>query len=129
MKQHRWPGMGLGAIALVTVMLVFASIAAAQKDGVAVSDNDFATFVLVNVELQNVSDEFQAAFNQAGDDPAKRAALEQEVQVKSKDVLAKNNLTAERYREIYKTVNADPELRNKALQQIQQERQKPGKKG
>ena len=127
MKQNRWRRMRLGTIGLVAALLIFGSMAAAQTDGVALSDSDFATFVMVNVELQNVSDEYQAAFGKAGDDPAKRAALEQEVQNKSKDVLAKNNLTAERYREIYKKVDADPGLRTKALQQIQQERQKPSK--
>jgi hypothetical protein len=105
-------------------MLLSGSMAAAQNQGTALSDSDFTTFVIVNVELQKLGDEYQPAFNKAGEDPAKRAALEQEVQEKSKDVLAKNNLTPEGYRQIYKMVNADPALRAKALQLIQEEREK-----
>jgi hypothetical protein len=101
-------------------LFTFGSIAGAAQ----LSENDFRTFVLVNVELQNLSDEYGPAFDRSAGDAAKRAGLEREVQEKTLQVLAKNNLTPEAYRELYKTVNGDAELRAKALQAIQQERQK-----
>lgn len=124
MKEFRFYRMHLQVIVLAAFLLSLSSMAAAQNQGAAISDSDFSTFVMVNVELQNLSDEYQAALNRPGEDPAKRAALEQEVQKKTEDVLAKNNMTPDGYRQIYKSVNSDPELRAKALQLIQQERQK-----
>jgi hypothetical protein len=123
MKNYRRLGVRVYSIVIVGV-LAFGSVAAAQKGEVAVTDGEFATFVTVNVDLQSLSDEYQAAFDKAGEDAAKRAALQREVQEKSRDVLARHNLTAERYREIFEVVNSDPALRTKALQQIQQEREK-----
>lgn len=123
MKEFRRPRMSLPAI-LFAGLFGLNSMVLAQTQGAPLSDSDFTTFVMVNVELQKLSDEYEAAFNRAGEDPGKRAALQQEVEEKTKDVLAKNNLTPDGYRQIYKAVNADPQLRAKALQLIEQERKK-----
>jgi hypothetical protein len=125
MKQFRWYRMRLRTIVLAAFFsLAFGSVAPAQEQAAAPSDGDFTTFVMVNVELQKLAEEYQPVFDKAGGDASKRAALEEELQGKSKEVLTKNNLTPEAYREIFKTVNSDPQLRAKALQMIQQERQK-----
>ncbi len=124
MKRYRWYIMRVHTIALATAMLVFASMAAAQNEGAALSDSDLALFVMINVELQKLAEEYQPALNEAGSDAAKRAALEQEIQKKAEVVLAKNNSTPDGYRQTYQIVNSNPELRAKALQLIQQEREK-----
>jgi hypothetical protein len=111
-------------IVLALCLWVLSCGAAAQDGGTSISEGDFATFVVVNVELQKLADEYQQAFTDAAEDPAKRAALEQQVQEKTKSILAKNNLTPDAYRQIYETVNSDPQLRAKALQWIERERQK-----
>jgi hypothetical protein len=123
MKEFLGGKMPLHVMILVAALLGWSPLAAAQNTAAAVSDSDFATFVMVNVELQKLSDEYQPALNQAGEEAGKRAALEQEMQKKAEEVLAKNNLTPDAYRQIYKTVNSDQELRAKALQMIQQERE------
>ena len=124
MKYFMGRKMTLPTIVLAVCLWGLSSVAAAQETGTYISEGDFASFVVINVELQELADEYQQPFTDAGDDPAKRAELEQEVQEKTKSILAKNNLKPERYREIYRTVNADPQLRDKALQMIEQERQK-----
>jgi hypothetical protein len=116
--------MPLQVVMLAASLLGLSSMAAAQNQNAAVSDSDFGTFVMINVELQKLSEEYQPAFESAGGDAEKRAGLEQEVKRKTADVLAKNNMTPDGYRRIYKAVNSDPELRAKALQLIQQERHK-----
>jgi hypothetical protein len=105
-------------------LFTFGSMAGAQVQAAELSESDFKTFVLVNVELQNLSDQYGPALDGSGDDAAKREGLQKEVQEKTLQVLAKNNLTPDAYQRLYKTVNGDPELRAKALQAIQQERQK-----
>jgi hypothetical protein len=129
MKQLLWHRLRSAAPICAVFLLVLGSMAAAQQQGTALDDREFATFVRINVELQDLSDEYQAAFEGAREDSGKRAALQQEIQEKSRDVLAKHDLTPDAYRQIYKTVNADPELRAKVLQAIQQERQQPGSQG
>jgi hypothetical protein len=124
MKEFRWFRIPLQVLMLAAFFLGLSSMTAAQNQGAAVSDGDLATFVTINVELQKLSAEYQPAFESAGADAGNRAALEQEVKKKTADVLAKNNMTPDTYRQIYKTVNSDPELRAKVLQLIQQERQK-----
>jgi hypothetical protein len=124
MRDFKRQKISLPAVLLAICLWGLSSVAAAQETGTYISEGDFASFVVINLELQELADEYQQPFTDAGDDPAKRAELEQEVQEKTKSILAKNNLTPERYREIYRTVNADPQLRDKALQMIEQERQK-----
>jgi len=110
-------------------LLVASSIAAAQNQDAKLTDGEFATFVTVNVDLQKLAEEYHPALNAAGEDAAKRAGLQQQLQKKTQDVLARNNLTPEAYRQIYETVNADPPLRTKALLAIEAGRQKEIEEG
>jgi hypothetical protein len=95
--------------------------AALAQNTAALSDAEFNKFVSVNVELQKLIDEYEGALKAAAEDPAKRVTLESELKDKSHQVLAKNEVTPERYREIYKIVDADPELRTKALLEIEKQ--------
>jgi hypothetical protein len=104
-------------------LMAHGSVALAQNTA-ALSDAEFNKFVSVNVELQKLIAQYEGAVKAAGEDAAQRAAVESELKEKSHQVLAKNEVTPERYREIYKIVDADPELRTKALLQIEQQGRK-----
>jgi len=121
--------MTVRAIIFLAGLLVASSIAAAENQDAKLTDGEFATFVTVNVDLQKLAEEYHPALNAAGEDAAKRAGLQQQLQKKTQDVLARNNLTPEAYRQIYETVNADPQLRTKALLAIEAGRQKEIEEG
>jgi hypothetical protein len=118
----------VGILVLSGLLLGSISITSAQSESAPLNDGDFSRFITVNVELQKLAEQYEPVFSAQGeDDPEKRATLQRELETKTRDVLTKNNLTPEGYREIYNTVNADPQLRTKALLAIEERRKEDGK--
>jgi hypothetical protein len=118
-KKH----IAAAATAAAILLLSFSSATLAQNQG-ALAEVEFGKFVTINVELHKLMEQYEPALNAANEDPGKRAALESELKSKTHEVLAKNEVTPERYREIYKIIDADPQLRTKAMLQIEEQRQK-----
>lgn len=81
------------------------------------------SFARVYVEFEKIRDAYEPRLNKAqGDQEAQ--VIQQEAGAKIDEALAKEGLSRERYSQIINTLNADTELRAKAMQLIDEERKK-----
>ena len=75
-----------------------------------VSDKELSAFVKAYVDYQKIRSSYTPAFEKTNDTGRKKQ-IEQEANEKVKQSLDSNGLSAQRYNEIFSTVNADPQLR------------------
>jgi hypothetical protein len=94
---------------------------APAKSATSISDRELAAFVKAYVDYKRIQAEYGPAL-QKEKDPARKKQIEQDANAKVKRSLDANGLSPERYNRIFATVNADENLRNKVLKQVEEER-------
>lgn len=86
-----------------------------------VSDQELEAFAKAYVEYETIRRAYEPSLKNAPDsEEGKR--IEQEASAKLEEALAKQGLTPETYKQILNAVNADDELRKRALKLIDEER-------
>ncbi|HEY7321589.1 MAG TPA: DUF4168 domain-containing protein [Candidatus Binatia bacterium] len=81
------------------------------------------SFARVYVQVEKIRNAYQPLFNKAqGDQEAQ--VIQKEAGAKIDEALAKEGLSRENYTQMINTLNADSELRAKAMQLIDEERKK-----
>jgi hypothetical protein len=86
-----------------------------------VSDKELNAFVKAYVDYQKIRASYSPALEKTNDTGRKKQ-IEQEANEKVKRSLDSNGLSAQRYNQIFATVNADSQLRQKVLKQVEQQR-------
>jgi len=119
------------ATVLTGVLLVpgFLSLAqegskqAAGEQQNKVSDEELRSFAKAYVEYHKIRQKYEPQL-QATKDPQQNKKIQDEANAKVKDVLAKQQLTAQQYNRVFTLVNNDETLRKKAMKLIEEERKK-----
>jgi hypothetical protein len=86
-----------------------------------VSDKELSAFVKAYVDYQKIRASYTPVLEKTSDTGRKKQ-IEQEANEKVKQSLNSSGLSAQRYNQIFSTVNADPQLRQKVLKQVEQQR-------
>jgi hypothetical protein len=86
-----------------------------------VSDKELSAFVKAYVDYQKIRSNYTPVLEKTND-TGRKQQIEQEANEKVKQSLDSNGLSAQRYNQIFATVNADPQLRQKVLKQVEQQR-------
>ena len=89
----------------------------------AISDKELRAFAKSYIEFHKLRAEYESALGKAHDLEA-RGKIEQEAVAKFSKKLRQQGLTMEGYARIFQTVNADEQIREKALKLIEEERKK-----
>jgi len=89
----------------------------------SISEKELSAFVKAYVAYQNIRASYGPALERANDAQQKKR-IEQEANTKVKQSLDAQGLTAERYNNIFATVNGNEELREKVLKKVEDERRK-----
>lgn len=119
------------AVLIGLLTLWFAPVALAQQapsqqgsgEQVRVSDKELRAFAKAYVEFHKLRQRYERSLNDAKD-PAEKEKIQQEANTKVKDAVENQGLSVENYNRIFATVNANEELRKKALKLIDSERKK-----
>lgn len=100
------------------------SLAFAQANSrTQVSDQELTAFAKAYTEVQQIRSQYEPSL-QKTKDAKESARLQNEANTKLKKTLDKQGLSIDRYNKIYAAVNANEELRRKALKIVEQERKK-----
>lgn len=94
--------------------------AAAQS---AVSDKDLRAFAKAYVEYHRIRQSYEPRLKAMKDEKSKQQ-IEKEGNEKVRQALEKQGLTPQKYNQLFAAVNGDPQLRQKAMDLIQAERQR-----
>jgi hypothetical protein len=93
-----------------------------QSKQADISDSEIKAFAKAYVEYHQIRQRYEKSLKNAGD--ADKKKIEDEANAKIKTALAKQNLSPEHYNQIFKRVNEDKPLREKALKLIEEERKR-----
>jgi Domain of unknown function (DUF4168) len=88
-----------------------------------VSDKDLRAFVNAYVEYQKIRQNYEPKMNNTRDEKEKQK-IQREGDDKVKQALEKQGLTPQAYNRLFVAVNGNPQLRQKALALINDERKK-----
>ncbi len=88
-----------------------------------VSDQELTAFAKAYAAVQQIRSQYEPSL-QKTKDAKESERLQQEANAKLKKTLDKQGLSIDRYNKIYAAVNANEELRRKALKMVEQERKK-----
>jgi hypothetical protein len=88
-----------------------------------ISDQELEAFAKVYVQYDKIRQEYEPRLKNT-EDPEKRKQIQQEANSMVEGELTKQGLTAEAFKRILEIVNANDELRQKALRLIEEERKK-----
>ncbi len=88
-----------------------------------VSDQELKAFAKAYVEYHKVRQRYESSLNTAKD-PAEKEKIQKEGNQKAKEAVEKQGLSVEKYNRIFAAINANEELRKKALNLIDEERKK-----
>jgi hypothetical protein len=88
-----------------------------------VSDKDLRAFVKAYVEYQKIRQNYEPKMNNTRDEKEKQR-IQREGDDKVKQALEKQGLTPQAYNRLFAAVNGNPQLRQKALALINDERKK-----
>lgn len=91
-----------------------------------VSDKELKAFAKAYVEYQRIRQTYEPSLKNAKD-AAEGERIQREANTKIKTALKKQGLDVDSYNRIFNAVNANEELRKKALNLIDQERKRPRK--
>jgi len=90
---------------------------------VKVSDKELKAFAKAYVEFHKIRQRYEPALSKAKD-AAEKEKIQQEGNSKVKEAVEKQGFTVESYNRIFAAVNANEELRKKALKLINEERKR-----
>jgi hypothetical protein len=107
---------------LALALLCFSSIALGQAFP-QISDKELVAFARAYTEVQKIRAEYEPSL-QKNKDTKESERLQREANTKLKKTLDKQGLSVDRYNKIYAAVNANEDLRRKALKIVEQERKK-----
>jgi len=93
----------------------------AASAAATISEKELNAFVKAYVDYQNIRASYGPALERAADAQQKKR-IEQEANTKVKQSLDAQGLTAERYNDIFATVNGNEELRKRVLKKVEDER-------
>jgi Domain of unknown function (DUF4168) len=93
----------------------------ASRAPATISDRELDAFVKAYVEYQKIRANYAPALKNAKD-PGQKKQIEREANAKVKRALDSNGLSADRYNQIFATVNANEPLRKKVLKQVEEQR-------
>jgi hypothetical protein len=96
---------------------------APQQDQSKIEATQLKAFARVYVEFEKIRDTYEPRLNKAQGDQETQV-IQKEAGAKIDEALAKEGLSRETYSQIINTLNADSELRAKAMQLIDEERKK-----
>ncbi len=99
------------------------STALAQGNSAQISDRELTAFAKAYTEVQQIRSQYEPTLRKTKD-PKEAERLQQTANAKLKKSLDKEGLSVDRYNKIYAAVNANEELRRKALKIVEQERKK-----
>jgi GTP1/Obg family GTP-binding protein len=99
------------------------STALAQGNSTQISDKELGAFAKAYAEIQQIRSQYEPSL-QKTKDAKESERLQQEANAKLKKTLDKQGLSVDRYNKIYAAVNANADLRRKALKLVEQERRK-----
>ena len=88
-----------------------------------VSEKELNAFVKAYVDYQKIRASYGTKLERAADSQEKKQ-IEQEANTKVKRSLDAQGLSSERYNKIFATVNNNPDLRQKVLKKVEEERKK-----
>lgn len=88
-----------------------------------ISDKELAAFARAYTEVQQIRAQYEPSL-QKTKDPKESERIQREANAKLKKTLDKQGLSVDRYNKIYAAVNANEQLRRKALRMVDQERKK-----
>jgi Domain of unknown function (DUF4168) len=88
-----------------------------------ISDKDLRAFVKAYVEYQKIRQSYEPKMNNTRDEKEKQK-IQREGDDKVKQALEKQGLTPQAYNRLFAAVNGNPQLRQKALALINDERKK-----
>jgi uncharacterized protein DUF4168 len=88
-----------------------------------VSDSELRAFAKAYVEYHKIRQKYEPQLK-ATKDAQQSKKIQDEANAKIKDVLAKQQLTAQQYNRVFNLVNNDEALRKKAMKLINEERKK-----
>lgn len=128
-KPVLWNAAPAALIGLLSVC--FAPVAQAQQQPsqqgsgqqVKVSDEELRAFAKAYVEFHKLRQRYEPSLSNTKD-PAEKEKIQREGNSKVKEAVEKQGLTVESYNRIFAAVNANKELRKKALKLITEERKK-----
>ena len=128
--------LGLRHIMLVTVFGLFSlwlvpvahsqqpqHPASPERSDQQVSDQELKAFAKAYVEYQKVRQHYESSLSNAKD-AAEKERIQQEGTQRAREAVEKRGLSVESYKRIFSTVNGNKELRKKALNLINEEREK-----
>lgn len=96
---------------------------APQERPAQISDRELQAFVKTYVETQNIRREYEPPIEKSSD-PERKRKLHQSADQELKEALTRNNLTVDRYNQIFARVNNDASLREKVLRMVDEERKR-----
>lgn len=94
-----------------------------DRQHASVSDSDLRAFAKAYVENQRIRQQYEPALSQTTD-PDQYKRMQDAANAGLKKSLAKQNLSIEKYNQIYTLVNNDEQLRAKVLKLVEEERAK-----
>jgi hypothetical protein len=97
--------------------------ASQQGSDQQVSDRELKAFAKAYVEYQKVRQHYESSLSNAKD-AAEKERIQQEGTQRAREAVEKQGLSVESYKRIFSTVNGNKELRKKALNLINEEREK-----
>ncbi len=113
----------LAIIVGITLIYGSSTVVAQGNSHAKISDQELMAFAKAYAGVQQIRSQYEPSLQKTKD--AKESdRLQQEANAKLKKALDKQGLSTDRYNKIYAAVNADAELRRKALRIVEQERKK-----
>jgi hypothetical protein len=88
-----------------------------------IGDSDLRAFAKAYIEFEKIRGEYEPKLNTANS-PQEKGAVEQEAVAKLNKALESEGMTMQQYGALYQTVSVDPQLREKVLRLIDEERGK-----
>jgi Domain of unknown function (DUF4168) len=88
-----------------------------------IGDTKLRSFAKAYVEVEKIQQSYAPRVKE-NNDPEKNKEIRQEAKSKIDEALSKEGLTVDSYSQIIQTVNANDELRKKAIEMINDERKK-----
>ena len=88
-----------------------------------INEKELNAFIKAYVDYQKIRANYGSALERATDSQEKKR-IEQEANTRVKRSLDAQGLSSERYNKIFATVNNNPELRQKVLKKVEDERKK-----